>query len=65
MRRLVLGAESQLRGRIPRGARMKESINHRDQHGVGTLTSSRFLLSVLGMLTFPFSGQVRNNLFKF
>ena len=43
LRRLVTSAEHQMRGKIPRGARMKESLNHRDQNGVGTLTSSRYI----------------------
>ena len=60
LRRLVVSAESQIKGKIPRGARMKESLNHRDQNGVGSLASSRFLLSLLGMLTFPYSAQELN-----
>ena len=57
LRSLVHGAEAAMRGKIPRGARMKESLNHRDQNGVGSLACSRFLLSMLGLLTTPFSGQ--------
>ena len=57
LRLLVHGAEAAMRGKIPRGARMKESLNHRDQNGVGSLACSRFLLSLLGLLTIPFSGQ--------
>ena len=57
LRTLVHGAEAAMRGKIPRGARMKESLNHRDQNGVGSLPCSRFLLSILGLLTVPFSGQ--------
>ena len=34
LRRLVHGAEASMRGKIPRGARMKESLNHSDQNGV-------------------------------
>ena len=60
LRKLIFAAESQIRGKIPRGARMKESLNHRDQNGVGTLTCSRFLLSLLGMMTFPYSAQELN-----
>ena len=60
LRRLVVSAECQMKGKIPRGARMKESLNHRDQNGVGSLASSRFLLSLLGMLTFPYSAQELN-----
>ena len=60
LRQLVLAAEAGMRGKIPRGARMKESLNHRDQHGVATLASSRFLLSLLGVLTVPYSGQELN-----
>ena len=41
LRRLVTSAESSMRGKIPRGARMKESLNHRDQHGVASLSCSR------------------------
>ena len=36
---------------------MKESLNHRDLHGIGTLSSSRFLLELLGMLTNALDGQ--------
>ncbi len=57
LRRLVRRAERQIRSKIPRGARMKESLNHRDLHGVGTLPFSRFLLSLLTMLTSPVDGQ--------
>ena len=39
--KIVKNAEIQIRGKIPKGARMKESLNHRDLHGVGTLTTSR------------------------
>ena len=34
LQRLVRAAERQIRCRIPKGARMKESLNHRDLHGV-------------------------------
>ena len=60
LRELVHGAEAQMRGKIPRGARMKESLNHRDQSGIGTLASSRFILSILGMLTAQHSGPELN-----
>ena len=60
LRDLVHKAEAQMRGKIPRGARMKESLNHRDQNGIGTLTSSRFILSILGMLTAQHSGHELN-----
>lgn len=55
--KMVKSAELAIRGKIPKGARMKESINHRDLHGVGTLTSSRFLMSLLAMLTSFINGQ--------
>jgi hypothetical protein len=54
-------AEAQMRGKIPRARSMKESINHRDQSGVSTLACSRFLLSLLGMLTATFSGNNDKN----
>ena len=54
---IVKSAEVQIRGKIPKGARMKESLNHRDLHGIGTLTSSRFLTSMLAMLTSHMNGQ--------
>ena len=57
LRRTAHEAETLMRGKIPRGARMKESLNHRDQNGVGTLACSRFLLSLFGMLTAKFSGK--------
>ncbi len=57
LQRLVRLAEKQIRGKIPKGARMKESLNHRDLHGIGTLASSRFLLVLLGMLTNAVDGQ--------
>ena len=38
---IVKSAEVQIRGKIPKGARMKESLNHRDLYGLDTLTSSR------------------------
>ena len=57
---IVKDAETQLRGKIPKGARMKESLNHRDLHGVGTLSSSRFLTSYLAMLTSSMSGGEMN-----
>ncbi len=57
LRSLVHRGEAQIRHKIPRGARMKESLNHRDLHGVGTLPFSRFLLSLLTMLTSPADGQ--------
>ena len=57
LQRLVRAAERQIRCRIPKGARMKESLNHRDLHGIGTLASSRFLLELLGMLTNALDGQ--------
>ena len=41
-RRLVRAAEDQIRDKIPKGAKMKESLNHRDLHGVGTLSYSRY-----------------------
>lgn len=47
----------QIRCKIPRSARMKESLNHRDLHGIGTLPYSRFLLALLGMLATPLSGR--------
>ena len=50
-------AGREIRCRIPKGARMKESLNHRDLHGIGTLSSSRFLLELLGMLTNAIDGQ--------
>ncbi len=43
------------------GARFdKESLNHRDLHGVGSMPSTRFLLSVLGAVaaSIPANGQV-------
>ena len=43
MSHLVKMAECQIRGKIPKGARMKESLNHRDLYGLDTLTSSRFV----------------------
>ena len=49
--RLVRCADDQILEKIPKGARMKESLNHRDLHGVGTLSYSRFLLSLLGILS--------------
>ena len=55
--KIVKNAEIQIRGKIPKGARMKESLNHRDLHGVGTLTSSRFLTSLLSILTSHMNGQ--------
>ena len=58
LQRLVRAAERQIRCRIPKGAmRMKESLNHRDLHGIGTLASSRFLLALLGTLTNAVDGQ--------
>ena len=48
--KLVKQAEEQIREKIPKGARMKESLNHRDLHGVGTLQYSRFMLSLLGII---------------
>ena len=51
----VKKAEIQIR--IPKGARMKESLNHRDLHGLATLTSSRFLTSLLAMLTSHINGK--------
>ena len=42
-RRLVRAAEDQIRDKIPKGAKMKESLNHRDLHGVGTLSYSRYV----------------------
>ena len=48
--RMVRLAEDQIREKIPKGARMKESLNHRDLHGVGTLQYSRFMLSLLGII---------------
>jgi hypothetical protein len=30
---------------------MKESLNHRDLHGIGSFASSRLLLTLVGMLT--------------
>ncbi len=56
---IVKIAEIQIRGKIPKGARMKESLNHRDLHGVGTLTSSRFLTSLLAMLVRNLPGFFR------
>ena len=64
LKRATHEAEAMMRGKIPRGARsMKESLNHRDQNGVGTLACSRFLLSLLGMLTATFSGTVYRYLY--
>jgi len=62
LRSLVHAAEAQMRGKIPRGTRMKESLNHRDQHGIGTASavSSRFMLTILGMLTALHSGHELN-----
>ena len=57
MSQLVKNAESQIRGKIPKGARMKESLNHRDLYGIDTLTSSRFLTSLLSMITSHMNGQ--------
>ncbi len=57
LKRTAHEAEAQMRGKIPRGARMKETLNHRDQNGVGTMACSRFLLSLLGMLTAKYSGK--------
>ena len=58
LQRLVRAAERQIRCRIPKGAmRMKESLNHCDLHGIGTLASSRFLLALLGTLTNAIDGQ--------
>ncbi|CAB4065719.1 HERC2 [Lepeophtheirus salmonis] len=57
LNRLVAEATVKIGSRIPKGARMKESINHRDQHGIGTLSSSRFLLSLIGMLYCEIEGQ--------
>ena len=65
LRRLVGGAELQVRGRIPRGARMKESVNCRDQAGVGSLQpDSRFLLTILAMLSVRYSGQELSIIFN-
>ena len=55
--RIVKHAEEQMRDKIPKGARMKESLNHRDLYGIGTLPTSRFLLSFLGLLTSQFNGR--------
>ncbi|QQP57480.1 Uncharacterized protein FKW44_002489, partial [Caligus rogercresseyi] len=57
LNRLVSEASSKIGSRIPKGVRMKESINHRDQHGIATLSSSRFLLSLIGMLYTELKGQ--------
>ena len=51
LRNLVQISERELRDKIPKGARMKESLNHRDLHGIGSFVSSRLLLTLLGMLT--------------
>ena len=55
--RMVKHAEEQMKNKIPKGARMKESLNHRDLYGIGTLSTSRFLLSFLGLLTNPSNGR--------
>ena len=50
MSHLVKMAECQIRGKIPKGARMKESLNHRDLYGLDTLTSSRFVYTFVSCL---------------
>ena len=55
--RIVKNAEGQMRNKIPKGARMKESLNHRDLYGIGTLPTTRFLLSFLGLLTSQINGR--------
>jgi len=36
---------------VNRGARTKENMNNRDRMGLGTLSSARFILSLLGILS--------------
>lgn len=51
LRSLTQAADRDLRGKTPKGARMKESLNLRDLHGIGSFMSSRLILTLLGMLT--------------
>ena len=57
LQRLVRAAAAEMDGRIPRGARAKESANQRDLRGVATLPCTRFLLVLLAMLTKALDGQ--------
>ena len=57
---LVRQAEDQIREKIPKGARMKESLNHRDLHGVATLPYSRFMLSLMGIIRYQCHCELSN-----
>ena len=36
---------------LSRGARSKENMNHRDRMGLGTLSSARFIVALIGILS--------------
>lgn len=58
LRLLVQKCDRELHEKLPRNSKMKESLNHRDFYGIGSLTSSRLLLSLLSMITCPMKGEV-------
>lgn len=60
---LVRKADSQVRGKAPKVARMKESLNHRDLQSSRTLPYARFLLGYLGMISVHVNGMEMGRLF--
>jgi len=64
LRRIALDArsESQNFKSLNRGARSKENLNQRDRMGFGALSSARFILGLIGMLSASFSGLEVNYL---
>ena len=59
LRRITLESRSippTTRG-VSRGARSKENMNNRDRMGLGTLSSARFILGLLGILSENLQGS--------
>lgn len=60
LRRVTLESQGQSQSQnksLNRGARSKENMNNRDRMGLGTLSSARFLLSLIGTLSTGLAGS--------
>lgn len=53
LRRITLDSRNQSQNTrsLNRGARSKENMNHRDRIGLGTLSSARFILGLIGIMS--------------
>ncbi|CAG7818352.1 unnamed protein product [Allacma fusca] len=59
LRKITLDSRSQAQNSrsLSRGARSKENMNHRDRMGLGTLSSARFIVGLIGILSEKLHGS--------